>query len=181
MGVVPRSVDGAKNWPRADELATISGMRRFLFAVGFGLGLARAEPANARSEKMLAYTRADAWATAVRFLRVDEHLKLVEKDADAGYVLFELREDRKTFSGSLEVIDTVKDGRHVVRFVIAIEDRPAWIEIEMLNRLERKLRSELGSPAPAPTPKKDDPKPDKPDKPADKPKDDGGPPISATP
>ena len=142
--------------------------------------LALAAPAYARSEKTLAYARTDAWAASVRFLRVDEKLTIVEKDAEAGYVLFEFREDKKTFRGSLEVIDAVKDGRHVVRFVIAIEDRPTWTEIGMLNRLERKLRTELGSPAPTPTPppKKDEPKPDKP---AEKPKDDGGPPISNTP
>ncbi len=109
-------------------------------------------------------------------------MKVVEKDADAGYVLFELKEDGKTFRGSLEVIDATKDGRHVVRFVIAIEDRPAWLEVEMLTRLERKLRAELGAPAPAPSPKKDPDPPKKDgDKPADKPKDDGGPPISPTP
>ena len=136
--------------------------------------------ADARTEKMLAYPRADAWATAVRWVRVDEHLKLVEKDADAGYVLFELREEQKTFRGSLEVIDTIKDGRHVVRFVLAIEDRPTWLEVQMLNRLERKLRTELGAPSPAPTPKQDEPPKKAGDKPVDKPKDDG-PPISSTP
>jgi hypothetical protein len=141
--------------------------------------------ALARSEKTLAYPRDQAWAAALRFIRVDERLKLVEKDSDAGYVLFELREDKKTFRGSLEVIDTVKDGRHVIRFVLTIEDRPAWLEIEMLNRLEHKLRAELGAPAPAPTPKepkKDEPKP--PDKDKDKDSDkakDEGPPVSATP
>jgi hypothetical protein len=134
----------------------------------------------ARSEKTLAYQRADAWPAAVRFIRVDAKLKIVEKDADAGYVLFQLVEDGKTFRGSLEVIDVVKDGRHVVRFVMAIEDRPAWLEVEMLNRLERKLRTELGAPSPAPTPKQDEPPKKAGDKPVDKPKDDG-PPISSTP
>lgn len=135
--------------------------------------------AEARSEKTLAYQRADAWPAAVRFIRVDAHLKVIEKDADAGYLLFEFKEEKKTFRGSLEVIDVVKDGRHLVRFVIQIEDRPAWLEIELLNKLEQKLRSELGSPAPAPTPqpKKDEPPKKDPPPPA---KDDG-PPISATP
>ena len=136
--------------------------------------------AHARSEKVLAYQRADAWPAAVRFIRVDAKLKVIEKDADAGYVLFEYREENKTFRGSLEVIEVVKEGRKLVRFVIAIEDRPAWVEVEMLTKLERKLRAELGNPAPAPTPppKKDEPKPE--DKPADKPRDDG-PPISDKP
>ena len=74
-----------------------------------------------------------------------------------------------------------RDSRKLIRFVVTIEDRPSWVEVEMLTRLERKLRTELGEPAPAPTPKqppKQDPPKD--DKPADKPKNDG-PPISDTP
>lgn len=109
--------------------------------------------ATARSEKSLAYPRNEAWATSVRFLRIDERLKIIEKDPEAGYVLFELKEEKKTFRGSLELVEVVKDGRHLVRFIVAIEDRPSWIEIGLLNRLERKLRTELGSPAPAPSPK----------------------------
>jgi hypothetical protein len=135
--------------------------------------------ADARSEKSLAYPRDAAWPAAVRFIRVDEHLKVIEKDADAGYVLFELKDEGKTFRGSLEVIDTVKDGRHLVRFVVQIEDRPTWIEVEMLKRLESKLKSELGTPEPppsAPPAKKDEPKKDSPP-----PKTDDGPPVSPTP
>jgi hypothetical protein len=135
--------------------------------------------AQARTEKTLAYPRDQAWPTAVRFIRVDEGLKIIEKDSEAGYVLFELHEEKRTFRGSLEVIDVVQDGRHAVRFVLTIEDRPEWLELEMLNRLEQKLRDELGSPAPPPTPKKDEPAPKK-DPPPPK-HDDDGPPISPTP
>lgn len=140
--------------------------------------------AEARSEKTLAYQREQAWPTAVRFLRVDAKLKVIEKDADAGYVLFEFIEDKKTFRGSLEVIEVVKDGRKLVRFVVTIEDRPSWVEIEMLTKLERKLRVELGTPAPTPTPKAPPPRKEEPKQPAprpdDKPRDDG-PPISDAP
>ena len=135
--------------------------------------------ADARTEKTLAYQRDVAWPAAVRFIRVDAHLKVIEKDAEAGYVLFELVEDKKTFRGSLEVIEVVKDGRHLVRFVMQIEDRPAWLELEYLNKLEQKLRAELGAPAPAPTPKK--PPDDKKDEPKPPPPKDDGPPISPTP
>jgi hypothetical protein len=153
-------------------------MRRLLLAAL----LLTSGVAEARSEKTLAYQRDQAWPTAVRFLRVDAKLKVIEKDADAGYVLFEFVEDKKTFRGSLEVIEVVRDGRKLVRFVITIEDRPSWVEIEMLTKLERKLRVELGTPAPAPTPKgppkKEEPKPDP--KPDDKPQDDG-PPVTDAP
>jgi hypothetical protein len=143
--------------------------------------------AEARAERTLAYPRDQAWPTAVRFLVVDEHVKVTEKDADAGYAMFELREDGKVFRGSLELVSLVRDGRTVVRFVLQIADRPSWVEIAMLTRLETKLRVELGSPSPAPDApkKKDEPRPDapKPDAPKpDEPRpDDHGPPISPTP
>src|SRR5512143_143370 len=126
-------------------------MRRVLLALLFSTSLTGL--AHARSEKTLAYQREPAWQASVRFLRIDAKLKVIEKDADAGYVLFEFVEEKKTFRGSLEVIEIVKDGRKLVRFVITIEDRPQWVEIELLTKLERKLRAELGAPAPAPTPK----------------------------
>jgi hypothetical protein len=150
-------------------------MRRILLALLLATGVA-----EARSEKTLAYPRDQAWATAVRFIRVDAKLKITEKDPDAGYVIFELHEEKKTFRGSLEIVDAVKDGRHVVRFVMQIEDRPEYEELELLTRLEQKLRVELGSPAPAPSPappKKEEPPPAK-DTPK---KDDEGPPVSNTP
>lgn len=132
--------------------------------------------ADARSEKTLAYPREQVWPTAVRFLVVDEHVRVIEKDADVGYVMFEIKDDGKLFRGSLEVMTVERDKRKSVRFVLQIEDRPDWIEVAMLTRLERKLRSELGSPSSPPT--KDAPK----DAPKDPPKtDDGGPPISPTP
>jgi hypothetical protein len=116
------------------------------------IGLAIASPAHARSQRTLAYPRDQAWPAAVRFLAVNERLRLVDRDPDAGYVLFELRDEGKVFRGALEVIPAVESGRPVVRFVLTIEDRPSWLELGMLERLERKLRAELGSPAPAPSP-----------------------------
>jgi hypothetical protein len=153
--------------------------------------IAIAAPAWARSEKTLAYPREQVWPTAVRFLAVDERVKVTEKDAEAGYLMFELRDDGKTFRGSLEVMTIVRDGRSLVRFVLQIQDRPSWLELAMLERLERKLRAELGSPAPPPSkpppapPRSDDGKPDgnadgKPDgKPDERPGD--GPPVSPVP
>lgn len=161
-------------------------MRRLVLAAALAgslaLSLGASGSAYARSEKTLAYPRDPAWSTAVRFLRVNAGLKVIEKDAEAGYVLFEFKEEKKTFRGSLELIDVVKDGRKVVRFVLTIEDRPTWVELALLTKLERKLRAELGTPAPEPTPRKDAPKKDEP-KPDDKPAPptDSGPPLRDTP
>lgn len=157
-------------------------MRRLALASVLALVLLGSQ-AHARSEKTLAYPREPAWAAAVRFIRVDAGLKVIEKDREAGYVIFELQEDKKTFRGALELVEIVKDGRKLVRFVLTIEDRPSWVEVDLLAKLERKLRAELGSPTPSPTPK---PKQDgKPDGNKDEPKpaspSDDGPPVSDKP
>jgi hypothetical protein len=105
-------------------------------------------PAVAKSEKTVAYQVGKVFPAAVRFLRVDERVKIVEKDADAGYVIFELSEEGKTFPGALELIEAEDAGRPAVKLVLRIEDRPSYVEQAMLERLERKLRSELGSEPP---------------------------------
>jgi hypothetical protein len=156
-------------------------MRRILLSLVVVVGLVAT--AVARSEKTLAYPRDAVWPTTVRFLVVDEDAKVIEKDADVGYVLFEIRDEGKLYRGSLEVMTIKTDGRSSVRFVISIPDRPSWMEIAMLQRLERKLRAELGSPNTAPAPKPKDPPKEKdaPKEPKDKDPYEGGPPVSPTP
>jgi len=124
---------------------------------------------------MLSYQRDHVWPTAVRFLVVDEKAKVIDKDADAGYVMFELKEDGKTFRGSLEIITVLIDGRTNLKFSINLVDRPLWREAGMVERLEKKLRAELGSPPPPPRkqPPKEEPKKDEPpakDKPLGEPR-----------
>ena len=89
----------------------------------------------------------------MRFFRLDEKLKIVEKDAEAGYLVFELDERGKTFQGSVEYVkDSDRRGRKVTRLIVTIADRPAYMEEGMLERLERKLRDELGPPPSPPAP-----------------------------
>jgi hypothetical protein len=111
---------------------------------------ATAAPSWARNELSLGYRPEAVWSPAVRFVRVDENLKIIEKDAEAGYLIFELRQDKKVFRGSLEIIAASKD--YGVRLIVDISDRPSYVELALLGRLERKLLAELG-PAPSP-PKK---------------------------
>jgi hypothetical protein len=116
------------------------------------LVLGSAGPAAARTEKTVNYAAAKVWPSAVRFLRVDEGLKIVEKDADAGYVMFELTEEKRTFAGALELVVSDDDSGPRVKIVIQIEDRPDYVEAAMIERLEAKLRKDLGSPPPRKSP-----------------------------
>ena len=150
--------------------------------------LALGRPAFARSDKAFTYPREAAWPAAVRFLVVDEHLRILDKDEGAGYALFELKDGGKTYRGALELVVASGDARGV-RIVITIEDRPSWMELAMLARLEAKLRAELGPqsstprPPSAGTPPASKPTDGKaaPTAPAPPPPTDGAPPMSPTP
>lgn len=167
--------------PRPPRRGLVLGLALTGGLCGLAIG---PEPAWARSEKTLAYPRDQVWSTAVRFLAVDERAKITEKDAEAGYVTFELRDEGRPYRGSLEVVAVNHDGHSAVRFVLQIADRPSWMELAMLARLEDKLHAELGSPTP---PRKAEPGKDGKDGKGDggggKDGDrrDDGPPISSTP
>ena len=126
-------------------------------AAACGLLVAASAPAWAKSEKQLGYSPQQLWSPLVRFLRVDENVKIVDKDAEAGYLIFELTQDKKVFRGSVEIIPASKE--HGVRVILDVTDRPSYVELAMLERLERKLYAELGPapspPAPPSTKKKD--------------------------
>lgn len=117
-------------------------------ATGLLVMMALVGVAWGHAEKTLIYGFDRVWPAAVRFLRVDEGLTITEKDADAGYVLFELREDGKTFPGALELVRTADRGRDAIHLVLRIEDRPEYVEQGILDRLETKLLRELGDPPP---------------------------------
>ena len=128
-------------------------MRRALALVLVAAALALGPPpraAWARSDKIVVYTPARVFPTAVRFLRLDVGARIVEKDADAGYVMFELTEGARTFPGSLELVSADSAGRPAARVVIKVEGQPSYVEQAMLEKLERKLRDELGDPPPPP-------------------------------
>lgn len=126
--------------------------------------VAGAGQAAAKTERSASYSFEQVWPTAVRHLRVDEGFTIVEKDPDTGYVVFEVKEEGKNFSGTLELVRH-KDqaGRNAVRLVLRIGDRPAYMEAGVLDRMLEKLRKEYGEPPdppeqPRPPPKKKEPK-----------------------
>ncbi len=111
--------------------------------------------AEAKTSRKVSHSYEKVWPAAVRFLRIDEGLKILEKDMDNGYLLFEIAEEGKVFAGSVEVIRR-KDssGRDAVELVLTLKDRPSYMEHGILDRMLRKLRKELGLPkAPPETPK----------------------------
>lgn len=98
----------------------------------------------ARSSSELPYCVADAFSTAVRFIRIDRGCRLVEKDADAAFVTFECKDDDKIKRGSVEIW---KSGAGA-RVQVTLGDDPHYVELRFLELFERKLRDERGTPPP---------------------------------
>lgn len=142
----------AEKWPGTKDQSTLTSMPRILCLGLAALALVVPGVVHARSEKTLGYSPKDVWSPTVRFVRVDENLTILERDAELGYILFELREDKKVFRGSVEIIAASAD--HGARVIVDLRERPSYMEVAMLERLERKLIAELG-PAPAPPKKKE--------------------------
>jgi hypothetical protein len=138
----------------------IPSMRRSAIALAAIVLAAGAGDAAAKAQRTAAYRMNQVWPTAVRFLRVDEGLEIVEKDPDAGYVIFVVKDKTRSFNGALELIATTEpDGRQVVRLVLSIDGRPEYTEAGLLDRMLEKLAREHGdAPEPvAPPPAKKPP------------------------
>src|SRR5262249_5788406 len=126
-----------------------------------------AAPAFARSSVVVPYTLSEVWPAAIRFLRVDRNYRVREKDEPAGYVLFDLPENKRTYRGALEMVKTTDDeGRAATQLNCSIADLPRRYEVTLLDLLAAKVAEERGPPpahrppvARDPPPREDKPRP----------------------
>lgn len=112
-----------------------------------GAALLRSTDAEARVEADSHYSKTQTFNTALRYLRVDLGFKVLEKDEDAGYLLFRYvppGDPKDTSNGSIEVIKTRKD----VKVFVQLPKMPQYHEVVLRNGLMRKLRDEYGEPPP---------------------------------
>ncbi len=104
---------------------------------------------EAKTTRDLTYRSSQIWRSAVRFLRVDQNYRVLEKDRDAGYLLFEYADAGKKYSASMEMIPVVRNDKRYVRACIRIEAMPSYVEIVLIDRFLRKLKEEYGVQPPA--------------------------------
>lgn len=111
----------------------------------FALAFTRPMDANASVAKVSPYTFGQTYGSALRLLRVDLEYKILERDKENGYILFEYtspESGKKTFNGSIEFVET-KDGVHIA---VQIPQMPQYHEQAILDQLTRKLSDEHGAP-----------------------------------
>lgn len=130
-----------------------------LVGVISGLGVATAlvltsPDAQAKTSVESAYGFDRTWNAALRLVRVDMGLKVVEKDDAAGYLLFEYKSPEsgtKVSSGSVELVRPREEGG-AVQVIVQLPEMPRYHEMALADALGRKMRNEYGEP-PARAPK----------------------------
>jgi hypothetical protein len=141
------------------------------------VGLAGASSvATAKNSRTFDYRFDSIWSSTIRMLRVDRGYKITDKDRDNGYVLFVFPGTGavKQCPASLEIVPFADErGFRRQRVQLQIAHQPSYIEVNVLDALETKLRDDHGDPPPA---QRDDPKtpPKKPDDKPAPPKDSDG-------
>lgn len=142
-------------------------MRVLFFALALCLVPMVPNGAQARQKGEVAYPFASVWTTLVRLVRVDLGCAITEKDKDEGYVIFDYEDAGRTVPGTIELVRSKRGAQEVISVVVQIPAMPGYVERMVVDRLERKLREELGAPrqpapstppatTPAPTPPADD-------------------------
>lgn len=120
--------------------------------------------AQAKVDGSSAYSKAQTYSGALRYVRVDLGYEVVEKDPEAAYLIFKYtapgQPKSSTVTGTLEVIEA--DGN--VKLFVSLPRMPEYHERVFRDGLLKKLREEYGAPPPAKKPPA--PKPPAEDKPA---------------
>lgn len=102
--------------------------------------------ADARAKAEVNYPFASVWTTLVRLVRVDLGCAITEKDKDEGYMLFDYTDAGRTVPGTVELVRSKRGPQEVISLVVQIPAMPTYVERMVIDRLERKLRDELGAP-----------------------------------
>ena len=116
----------------------------------------------AKTSLVVPYSFESVWPGALRFVRVEHNWKVQEQDKEAGFIRFQLIDDKKPHPATLELIRTHDDvDREAVRLQLRTADMARFQEAPFLSELARKLGEELGPP-PAPKPKHEEKAKEKP-------------------
>ena len=110
------------------------------------LGATSAE-AQARVDGSSAYSKAQTYSGALRYVRVDLGYEVVEKDPDAAYLIFRYAptgQAKDLPTGTVEVVET--EAR--VKVFVQIPRLPEYHARVLRDGLLKKLREEYGVPPP---------------------------------
>jgi len=108
-------------------------------------------PGLADVERTFDYRYDSVWSGSIRLIRADKGYPIKDKDRENGFILFVYpgTGSVKECLGSLQIIRmTDERGFRKVRTKLTIAHQPSYLEVQLLDGLEQKLREEYGRPPP---------------------------------
>ncbi len=126
----------------------------------FFLALMLPTVGSAKKTEDYRHTYEQVWRAAVRLIRVDQGYPIRDRDESIGYLLFDYKDDGRSYPGSIEVIRIEDEGGGAVRVVMQIPAMPGYIERMLLDKLQKKLVTEYGEPPPPQKKPKEPPPPE---------------------
>lgn len=123
------------------------------------MGLVAAPLALIENRRVLSYPFDQVWPTAIRYLRIDRGFEIIDRDQEAGYLLFQFPlEGQRIGSGSLEMFATEDAaGRASVSISVNTGAGPVHLPNSILDGISAKVRAERGQPLAPPPPKQEEP------------------------
>lgn len=136
--------------------ASVRALRRIVLALVLAALPAavslRASDVEAAAPYESPYSYEQTFGTAVRLLHIDMGLKIREKDADGGFLVFDYtspESGKRIVKGSIELVRS----RHGVHVTVQLPTMPNYHEQMVADALAKKLLAEHGEPPTArPTP-----------------------------
>jgi hypothetical protein len=111
--------------------------------------IACAAPGFARAEVSKSYNLGfeKLFSVSCRYIRIDQGGQLVEKDPEAGFVIFLWRKDKDSqeVRGTLEFVrQSEAADKPKVDLKLKLENAPKYLETYFLDGLQKKIRAEYG-------------------------------------
>lgn len=117
-------------------------------------------PALAEEKREFKYPYGWVYKAALRLIKIDLGCEIEELDKETGFILFRYEYKDVKSPASIEIMDlTEEDKGYLVNTRVVMSKFPSWVEEDLLDQLEAKLKNEYGDP-PKP-PKKPEPPPEK--------------------
>ncbi|GAB4309292.1 MAG: hypothetical protein Kow0090_23100 [Myxococcota bacterium] len=122
-------------------------MRRRLGAVILILAmLLPFSTAMGKQTKKLSINYDQLWSGSIRYLRIDQGFEILDRDKEAGYIIFTFKfpKGKKTSRATMEFIvkGEEQDGKKKVDIQLKIDDGAEYLEIHLLDGLVEKLNKE---------------------------------------
>lgn len=116
-------------------------MLLFLLVSGYSLH------AEAETKKNLKYPYDWVYNSAVRLLKVDLKCDMEEENEKSGYILFWYEYNGIKSYATMEIVDITNDNNgYGVHVRLVLEKLPSWVEEDIVEKLESKIKDQYGNP-----------------------------------